>query len=200
MIIIMTTPLTDHHQRIWTLFRVFFGISAVALGGGLAMLPIMKREFVDKRHWLSNDDMIDTVAVMQSLPGIISINMAALIGYRVAGLAGASAAAIAVALPPFITIIVIAAAVQGLLQSPTMGRIFHGVRSAICALILLSAIKLAKQILVSRFAVILAVIGFVVMVFLPINAIWIIVLSALAGYIYQTISRFRQQATPGSAS
>ena len=73
-----------------TLFRVFFSISAVALGGGLTMLPIMSREFVEKRGWLSDNDMLDTVAVMQSLPGIISINMAVLIGYRVSGIAGAS--------------------------------------------------------------------------------------------------------------
>ncbi|NMA45855.1 MAG: chromate transporter, partial [Lentisphaerae bacterium] len=134
--------MSEQQQRIWTLFHVFFYVSAVALGGSLAMLPLVKQEFVDKRHWLSNDDMVDTVAVMQSLPGILSINMAALIGYRVAGITGAGAAAIGVALPPFLSIIIIAAAVQGLLESPIMGRIFHGVRSAVCALILLAAIKL----------------------------------------------------------
>ncbi|MGI5924856.1 MAG: chromate transporter [Lentisphaeria bacterium] len=192
--------MSEQQQRIWTLFHVFFYVSAVALGGSLAMLPLVKQEFVDKRHWLSNDDMVDTVAVMQSLPGILSINMAALIGYRVAGITGAGAAAIGVALPPFLSIIIIAAAVQGLLESPIMGRIFHGVRSAVCALILLAAIKLAKQILTSRFAVILAAFAFVVIVFLPINAIWVVALSALAGYLYQTISRLRKQQAPRSES
>lgn len=192
--------MSEQQQRIWTLFHVFFYVSAVALGGSLAMLPLVKQEFVDKRHWLGNDDMVDTVAVMQSLPGILSINMAALIGYRVAGIAGAGAAAIGVALPPFLSIIIIAAAVQGLLESPIMGRIFHGVRSAVCALILLAAIKLAKQILTSRFAVILAAFAFAVIVFLPINAIWVVALSALAGYLYQTISRLRKQQAPRSES
>lgn len=192
--------MSEQQQRIWTLFHVFFYVSAVALGGSLAMLPLVKQEFVDKRHWLSNDDMVDTVAVMQSLPGILSINMAALIGYRVAGITGAGAAAIGVALPPFLSIIIIAAAVQGLLESPIMGRIFHGVRSAVCALILLAAIKLAKQILTSRFAVILAAFAFVVIVFLPINAIWVVALSALAGYLYQTTSRLRKQQAPRSES
>ena len=192
--------MSEQQQRIWTLFHVFFYVSAVALGGSLAMLPLVKQEFVDKRHWLSNDDMVDTVAVMQSLPGILSINMAALIGYRVAGITGAGAAAIGVALPPFLSIIIIAAAVQGLLESPIMGRIFHGVRSAVCALILLAAIKLAKQILTSRFAVILAAFALVVIVFLPINAIWVVALSALAGYLYQTISRLRKQQAPRSES
>jgi chromate transporter len=185
--------MTDQQRRLWTLFHVFFGISTVALGGGLAMLPIIKREFVDKRQWLSNDDMIDTVAVMQSLPGIISVNMAALIGYRSAGLAGASAAVLGVALPPFVAIIVIAAAVQNLLESPFMGRIFHGVRAAICALILLSAVKLAKQILVGRFAMFIASISFFVLIFLSINAIWVIALAALTGYLFQSTCRLRQQ-------
>ena len=87
-------------HRLQVLFWVFLGISAVSLGGGLAMLPIMSREFVAKRQWLTNDDMIDTIALMQSLPGIIATNMAVLIGYRVAGIPGALAGSAGVALPP----------------------------------------------------------------------------------------------------
>ena len=164
-----------------TLFRVFFSISAVALGGGLTMLPIMSREFVEKRGWLSDNDMLDTVAVMQSLPGIISINMAVLIGYRVSGIAGAIFSALGVILPPFVAIILLAMFLTKLDNNETVNHIFLGVRAAVAAMILLSAVKLAKQALKSRWAQAIAIFGFIAMVFFEMNAILLVVIGAVIG-------------------
>ena len=164
-----------------TLFRVFFSISAVALGGGLTMLPIMSKEFVEKRGWLSDNDMLDTVAVMQSLPGIISINMAVLIGYRVAGIKGALFSALGVILPPFVAIILLAMFLTKLDDNETISHIFLGVRAAVAAMILLSAIKLAKQALKNRLAEAIAIFGFIAMVFFEMNAILLVVIGALVG-------------------
>ena len=164
-----------------TLFRVFFSISAVALGGGLTMLPIMSREFVEKRGWLSDNDMLDTVAVMQSLPGIISINMAVLIGYRVSGFMGAVFSALGVIMPPFVAIILLAMFLTRLDNNETVNHIFLGVRAAVAAMILLSAVKLAKQALKSRLAQAIAIFGFIAMVFFEMNAILLVVIGALVG-------------------
>ena len=164
-----------------TLFRVFFSISAVALVGGLTMLPIMSREFVEKRGWLSDNDMLDTVAVMQSLPGIISINMAVLIGYRVSGFMGAVFSALGVIMPPFVAIILLAMFLTRLDNNETVNHIFLGVRAAVAAMILLSAVKLAKQALKSRLAQAIAIFGFIAMVFFEMNAILLVVIGALVG-------------------
>ena len=164
-----------------TLFRVFFSISAVALGGGLTMLPIMSKEFVEKRGWLSDNDMLDTVAVMQSLPGIISINMAVLIGYRVSGVTGAIFSALGVILPPFVAIILLAMFLTKLDNNETVNHIFLGVRAAVAAMILLSAVKLAKQALKSRLAQAIAIFGFIAMVFFEMNAILLVVIGAVVG-------------------
>ena len=164
-----------------TLFRVFFSISAVALGGGLTMLPIMSREFVEKRGWLSDNDMLDTVAVMQSLPGIISINMAVLIGYRVSGVLGAVFSALGVILPPFVAIILLAMFLTKLDNNETVNHVFLGVRAAVAAMILLSAVKLAKQALKSHWAQAIAVFGFIAMVFFEMNAILLVIIGALVG-------------------
>ena len=164
-----------------TLFRVFFSISAVALGGGLTMLPIMSREFVEKRGWLSDNDMLDTVAVMQSLPGIISINMAVLIGYRVSGFMGAVFSALGVIMPPFVAIILLAMFLTRLDNNETVNHIFLGVRAAVAAMILLSAVKLAKQALKSRLAQAIAIFGFIAMVFFEMNAILLVVIGAVVG-------------------
>ncbi len=178
-------------HRLQVLFWVFLSISAVSLGGGLAMLPIMSREFVTKRQWLTNDDMIDTIALMQSLPGIIATNMAVLIGYRVAGIPGALAGSAGVAVPPFVVIMVIAALFRQLTGNPAVDHIFLGVRSAICALILLTAIKLARQILKGAFEIVVAALSFLVLVFVPVNAVWIIILAGLAGLAVTLIPALR---------
>jgi len=176
-------------NRLGTLFWVFFSISAVALGGGLTMLPIMSREFVEKRGWLTDNDMIDTVAVMQSMPGIIASNMAVLIGYRVAGVLGAICSVIGVVLPPSIFILIIAIFMNSLSGSETLDHIFLGVRAAVSAMILLSSIKMGKQIIKGKAAAIIAAAGFIAMVFFNMNAILLVVIAALVGLSIAYIPR-----------
>ncbi len=168
-------------SKLGTLFWVFFSISAVALGGGLTMLPIMSREFVEKRNWLTDNDMIDTVAVMQSMPGIIASNMAVLIGYRVAGVLGAVFSVVGAVLPPSIFILIIAVFMKTLSGSETLDHIFLGVRAAVSAMILLSAIKMGKQIIKGKVAAVIAIAGFFAMVVFNVNAILLVIVSALIG-------------------
>ena len=98
------TPAELKH-RLLTLFTVFFKISAVAVGGGLTMLPMMSKEFSEDRKWISEEEMVDIVAIVQSVPGIIAVNMAILTGSRVAGLPGVLVASVGVVLPPVIVIL-----------------------------------------------------------------------------------------------
>lgn len=116
----------------------------MTLGGGMAMLPLLDRAFVEKRGWLTEQEMADVVAVMQTLPGLIAVNMAVLVGYRVKGVAGALVAAFASVLSPFLIIAAVAAGVASLSNSPAMDHVFLGVRAGTAALILLSLVRLAK--------------------------------------------------------
>ena len=97
----------------------FFWITSVTLGGGMAMLPLLDREFVERRGWMTSQEMLDIVAVMQSLPGIIALNMSVLIGYRLKGVAGAAVAVVASRVTPFA---VIAAIVIRLILNKKKGR------------------------------------------------------------------------------
>ena len=173
--------MNDRLSKCATLFWVFFSISAVALGGGLTMLPIMSREFVEKRNWMTDNDMVDTVAVMQSMPGIISINMAVLIGYRISGVLGAVVSVLGVVCPPTIIILAIAMFMKTLSGSKTLDHIFLGVRAAVSAMILLSAIKMGKQIIKGKVAAAIAIAGFFAMVVFNVNAILLVIVSALIG-------------------
>ncbi len=168
-------------ERITTLFTVFFKISAVSVGGGLTMLPLIDREFVEKRRWITEEEMVDIVAVMQSMPGIIAINMGVLVGYRAAGIAGAISAAFGVVLPPFVIIVVIAALINTVKDNQYVQDVFLGVRAAVCALILLSVIKLGKQIIKNSLTALMALAAFIGLVIFNFNAIWMIVIAAAIG-------------------
>ncbi|MBP5301001.1 MAG: chromate transporter, partial [Victivallales bacterium] len=162
-------------QRIRTLFGVFFYLSAVTLGGGLAMLPLMRQEFVAKRGWMTDDEMVDTVAAMQSMPGIIATNMGVLIGFHCAGIPGALAA-LAGGLPPFLAIVLLAAIVSRLREFAVVQHLFLGVRAAVAAMILLAVITLARQILKGErlrkiFSWTVAAASFIALVFFGVDAI-----------------------------
>ena len=171
-------------SRLWSLLKIFFVLSAVTLGGGLAMLPLLHREFVERHRWLSDEDMVDTVAIMQTMPGIIAMNMGVLLGYRISGVAGACVAVLGSLLPPFLAIVILAPLFMALQGNPVVEQAFLGVRAAVCALILLAVIKLWRQIVKGPFEIIMAILCFVALVFANVNAIWMIVFGALAGFVW----------------
>ena len=153
----------------------------MTLGGGMAMLPLMEREFVEKRRWLTPQEMVDIVAVMQSLPGLIAVNMAVLIGYRVKGVTGARVAAFASVLSPFAIIVVIASGLSSLSDTPTLDHIFLGVRAGCAALIFMSLFKLVKQVMDGPLAWSLGAIAFVASVVLGIDITFVILFGFLVG-------------------
>ena len=168
-------------KKLVDLAWVFIWISTVTLGGGMAMLPLMDREFVEKRKYLSEQEMVDIVAVMQSLPGLIAVNMAVLIGYRVQGVAGALVAAFASVLSPFAIIAAVAAGLSSLTDSPTLDHVFLGVRAGCAALILMSLVKLVKQVMDGPLAWSLGALAFVASVVVGIDVTFVILFGFLVG-------------------
>lgn len=168
-------------KKLVTLFWTFFWISSVTLGGGMAMLPLFDREFVEKREWLKPEEMVVVVAVMQSLPGLIAINMAVLIGYRIKGFWGAVVASIGSALTPFAVIAVLARFMAVFSGNPTLDHIFLGVRAGTAALILMSLVKLAKGVLNGPLAWTLAAASFVAAVVLQIDLTFVVLFGFAVG-------------------
>lgn len=187
----------ERKGRLWTLFRVFFKISAVSVGGGLTMLPLMSREFSEERKWITEEEMVDVVAIVQSVPGIIAVNMAILIGQRAAGLPGVFAASVGVVLPPVIVILAIAALLFQLSGNETMDHIFLGVRAAVSALILLSVIKMSRSVLKGPLPIAIALIGFLLLVLFDVDAVGMIVGAAVVGLAMGAIQSLRRNRTAG---
>lgn len=184
------TPAELKH-RLLTLFTVFFKISAVAVGGGLTMLPMMSKEFSEDRKWISEEEMVDIVAIVQSVPGIIAVNMAILTGSRVAGLPGVLVASVGVVLPPMIVISLLAALFSQFSGNATMDHIFLGVRAAVSALILLSVIKMSRSVLKTLAAKVIALAGFLLLVVFSVDAVGMIVGAAVVGLVLSWIHYLR---------
>lgn len=188
--------------RCAALFYSFAAISSVSLGGGLVMLPVMQKEFVDKRHWLSENDMLDTIALVQSLPGIIAVNMSSILGYRIAGIFGALSATLGVVLPPFLTIVCIAYFLFNFMELAAIQHVFFGIRAGVCAMIFASVCKLGKKNLTGAFEIIVALVGFFALLLFNANILWLIAASALAGIAFTaaTLLRARKAAAGGDGS
>ncbi len=170
-------------KDLWKLFSGFFKIGLFTIGGGLAMLPLIQRMVVDDYKWLDDDEMIDCIAVCQSLPGVIAINTATFVGFRRKGFIGSVAATLGTVLPSF-TIIILAVVFLGAIgENPYINGAFNAIKAASCALILYSAVKLGKKILKDKLTWIVACISFVMIAIFDVSAIWAIILGAISGLI-----------------
>ena len=129
-----------------SLFITFFKIGAFTFGGGWAMISIIEREIVDRHHWIERDDFLDLLAIAQSLPGILAVNIATAVGDRIRGSRGSIAAAAGTILPSFLIILAIAIFLTPDLikNNRVISSVFMGIRPAVVALIIAPVISSAK--------------------------------------------------------
>jgi chromate transporter len=179
-------------KDLFIMFRSFFKIGAFTIGGGYAMLPLIEREFVEVRGWVTPEEIVDVFAIAQSLPGVIAINTSIFIGYKVAGVIGALVAAAGVILPSFITILFIAVLMINFQDNLWVQRAFAGVRAGVTALILLAGIKLGRAIMKNPPAWVVASLSFIALVVFGFHVIPIILASAFAGLVLYGIRRARR--------
>ncbi|MFA6627534.1 MAG: chromate transporter, partial [Bacilli bacterium] len=124
---------------LWHLFITFFKIGAFTFGGGLAMLPFIQDEMVRKHGWITEDEMLDIIAVAESTPGVIAVNTATFVGYKVKKFWGSLVATIGVILPSLFIICIIAMYFKDFLAIPAIAAIFKGIRAGVAVLILNAA-------------------------------------------------------------
>jgi len=177
---------------LWDLFATFFKIGAFTIGGGLAMLPIIEREIVDKKQYIPKEEIVDAFAISQSLPGVIAINSAFYIGYRIAGVAGALVTAIGVILPSFITILAIAILFDTVSGNVYVSKALTGVKAGVAGVIAVTVVRLGKSVIKDWFALILVVLAFVLTTWFDVSIVIIIAVGALAGYLYYQVRRMRR--------
>ena len=171
-------------KKLWLLFFTFAKIAALVLGGGLAMLPVIEETFVNKKKLLTQEELLDVVALTQTVPGIIAANAAVSIGMKIAGFAGALAALAGAVFPSFVIILIIAILFPGLSpDNPYWLGAFAGIRAGVTGLIAVTAWKIGKNTLKGTFECIAAAVLLAAALY-GINPGLIIIVAIAAGSIY----------------
>ena len=129
-----------------TSFKTFFKIGMFTLGGGYAMIPIIEHEVVDRYHWIDRQEFVDIVAVAQSCPGVMAINMSTFIGYKMAKTRGALVTTLATALPSFIIILIVARCYIRFKNSALVKGCMSGLRPAVVGLIAAALVSVAQTV------------------------------------------------------
>lgn len=166
------------------LFWVFFKIGAFTLGSGLAMVPQIQRELVTRRHWLDEDEFIDILAVAQSAPGPIAVNLAVFSGLRIKGFKGLVATTFGSVLPSFIIILMIALLFQGIQNEPVFIAAFKAVKPASVALILVPVVSIAKRSGVTGWKFLIPVAVALLITFTPVSPVYVVIASIVGGIVY----------------
>ena len=166
----------------WRLFAGFFRIGAFTIGGGYVMIPIIQRDLVEKRGWIKNGEFLDLIAVAQSVPGVIAVNAAALVGFRLKGLSGALMAMLGAALPSFLIIVLVADYLLRFNNQYVDG-FLAGARPAVVGLLLYATISMGRKSLNSVFNVAVFVAGLVALLVINVHPIVAIMLAGVVGYI-----------------
>ena len=170
-------------KNLFEMFITFFKIGAFTLGGGYAMLPIIQKEVVEKKKWIDETEFLDMVAVSQSAPGPLAVNISAFVGQKMSGIAGLVVSTLGAILPSFIIIILVASVFLGIEDNPIVQRGFKGIRPAVVALIAVPVISMGKTAKVNKKNIIIPILAAVLVAIFKITPIYIILGAALIGII-----------------
>lgn len=196
--VLFSTSMKLKDNTYFQLFSTFFKIGSFTFGGGWAMISIIQREVVEKRHWIKQEEFLDLLAIAQSMPGILAVNISTVIGDRLKGVKGSLAAALGTILPSFIIILMIAIFLtpDAIKNDPTLTAIFKGIRPAVVALIIAPVITTAKSAGINRKTVFIPVaVALLIYSGLPIisNPVIFISIGAIGGYLYFTHTQMQKR-------
>lgn len=155
---------------LWNLFSTFFKIGLFTFGGGYAMIPLLQAELVERKKWITEEEIMDYYSIGQCTPGIIAVNVATFIGYKKKKISGALAATIGIVTPPFLIILALANIIQLYIENAYVSHTFAGIRIVVIALIadvVLKMIKKAVNDLFQGIIFILAIVTLIIFNFSP---------------------------------
>lgn len=174
----------DKFKSAIKLFFSFFKIGAFTFGGGYAMIPMIEAEVVEKKKWMTSEDILEIVAVAESTPGPIAINTATFVGYRTAGVFGAFCATMGVVLPAFTIICILSFFIEKFKHLKAVEFAFNGIRAGVLALIIKALISMAKKCPKNTISYIIVALSFILTAIFDINVFFVIIGSGVIGLTY----------------
>jgi chromate transporter len=164
------------------LLWAFFVVGASTFGGGYAVMPVLERELIKKRGWVTFDEVLDFYTIAQITPGIISVNIATFVGCKRMGVFGGIVATVGLLLPGVSLMLLISLFIKRFAEYPVVQHALAGIRLAVCALILDTSIKLIKGFFKNYKAVIIFIIAFALSAVFSVSPVYIILGAGLAGF------------------
>ncbi|MCQ2436923.1 MAG: chromate transporter [Clostridia bacterium] len=168
---------------LWQLYWAFLRIGGLTFGGGLAMLPMLKYELVEKKGWITEEELIDCYAIGQCTPGIIAINTATFVGYKSAGILGGIFSTLGMVTPSLVIITAIATCLEKFMYNEWLQHALAGIRGVVCALMVNTVYSLGKKSLKNLFGWILCLAVFAVCVMTNIPTVVMVIVSAVIGIL-----------------
>lgn len=165
------------------LFISFFKIGLFSFGGGYAMLPLIQNEVVKLNKWLGPKEFVDVIAISQATPGPIAINSATYVGYKIAGIIGASVATLGVTIPSFVIILIMAKFFMSFKDNKYMDYAFEGLRPAVVGLVLAAAIMVGMSAFADYKSIIIFIAVFIASYKYDVDPILLIAGAGLTGYL-----------------
>lgn len=167
------------------LFIAMFNLSAFTFGGGYVIVPMMRKKFVEELKWIDENEMLDLVAISQSLPGVLAVNASVLVGYRIKGLKGALVSSFGTVLPPLIIISIITLVYDAFRTNMIVAAVLKGMQLGVCALIFTVVVSMFVQLKKDRniISIIMVITSIFLSLVLKVNTILIIILSIIVGII-----------------
>ncbi len=169
------------------LFVSFWKIGAFTIGGGYVMIPLMEREVVDRRRWLTREEFLDCLSLSQAMPGVFAVNMATVIGRKLAGFGGVVCAVLGNILMPIALILLIAMTLRIFRDNAVVEHIFMGLRPAVVAMIAAPVFRMAKAAKVTWSNCWIPIIAALLIWLLGVSPVWVILAAIILGLLWGNI-------------
>ena len=177
-------------KQLIELYFVFVKIGSFTFGGGLAMMPIMQRELIEKRAWLTEEELVDYFAIGQSTPGIIAVNVATFVGYKRLGWFGGIIGTLGVVTPSWVIIMLLAGAISSVDKYPLAQKALKGINVAVAALLTSVIVKFSKKTIKNLWNAVFMLLAFSLIYFFKVQSVWIIIAALLTGCL---LTLYRQK-------
>ena len=170
------------------IFSTFAKIGAFTIGGGYAMIPLIKDEII-RKGWMNEEDFPDIIALSQSAPGLLAVNISIFVGYRLRGTMGSIVATCGSITPPFLIILIIAMAFTGFQDHPVVIRIFQGIRPVVVALIAVPMLQMARKSNKTWWMWVMSIATMLLVAFLNVSPIYILIVTIIVSY---SLAKYRE--------
>ena len=182
-------------KDLFTIYFAFFKVGAFTFGGGLAMMPMLQKELIEKKQWLTEEELIDYYAVGQSTPGIIAVNVATFVGYKRAGILGGIFGTLGIISPSLIIIMILANLINSISDYPIVQKALTGINVAVAALLTNVIINFAKKTIKNVWNAIFMLISFLLIFALKVPSFIVILFGLATGIILTFIHKKKETKT-----